>query len=294
MTSEDFPRITLVTPVYNGVNFLARNVESVASSKYPHLEHILVDNKSTDRSWDLMNDLAKKHSHLRLTRQDEVQGAAASINHGFSLATGDIYAWLGHDDMWLPKTPWHVRDHWRNHPETDFLAGTVRVLLANGSIELDRKPLPQLDFLDLFISAHIVNQEGCFWRREVHQLLDPNVRGAFDYDLWLRLFADEHFRAGQTDEVLACFQKRGGQLSGNWKNYTEEMSLCRAIHCSRVLHRPREDFMRFHEQLQAMVQIDAFRRQCKKRIDRDGVLFIPRIREDLCLAGIFFPGPPAR
>jgi hypothetical protein len=235
-----------------------------------------------------MNDLAKKHSHIRITQQLEVQGAAASINHGFSLATGDIYAWLGHDDRWFSKTPWHVCDHWRNHPEADFLAGAVRVLLPDGSIEIDRKPLAQIDFLDLFISSHIINQEGCFWRREIHQPLDPSVRGAFDYDLWLRFFSNEGFRADHTDELLACFQKREGQLSGNFKKYTDEMNLCRAIHCSRALHQPKENFMRSQMQLQGMVQVPVFRTQCEKRIARDGAVFIPRIGEDLCLAGIFF------
>jgi hypothetical protein len=119
--------------------------------------------------------------------------------------------------MWLPKTPWHVREHWQKHPETDFLAGAVRILLPDGSIEIDRKPVPHLDFFDLFVSAHIVNQEGCFWRREIHQPLDPAIRGAFDYDLWLRLFSGENFRPHHTSEVLACFQKRAGQLSGNLK-----------------------------------------------------------------------------
>jgi hypothetical protein len=288
MTSEDFPKITLVTPVYNGVNFLARNVDSVASSNYPSLEHILVDNKSTDQSWDLMNELAKKHPHIRVTQQTEVQGAAASINHGFSLATGDIFAWLGHDDMWLPKTPWHVRDHWRNYPEDDFLAGSVRILLPDGSTEMDRKPLPNLDFFDLFISSHIVNQEGCFWRREVHQPLDPGIRGSFDYDLWLRMFSGENFRAAHTDDVLASFQKREGQLSGNWRNYTEEMNLCRALHCSRVLAQPQENFMRFQGQLQGMLQLATFRNHCDKRIESDGIFFAPRMNESLCLAGIFF------
>jgi teichuronic acid biosynthesis glycosyltransferase TuaG len=288
MTAPDFPRITLVTPVYNGADLLARNVDSVAAAKDPNLEHILVDNRSTDRSWELMNELAKRHAHLRVTRQEETQGAAASINHGFALATGDIFAWLGHDDMWFPETPGRVREQWRAHPGITFLAGTVRILQSDGRLDLDRKPLAGLDFLDLFISAHIVNQEGCFWSREIHRPLDPGIRGAFDYDLWLRLFSGGNFQAHHTDELLACFQKRAGQLSGNLESYTDEMNLCRALHCSRVLGRPKEEFMRFQEQLRGMLQVPAFRAPCEKRIARDGVFFAPRLNRELCLAGIFF------
>ena len=45
--------------------------------------------------------------------------------------------------------------------------------------------------------------------------------------------------------------------------------------------------MRFWEQFHGMRQVPAFRKRSEENLNRDGAIFVPQIREDLCLAGIF-------
>ena len=54
------PQVSVVTPVYNGGEYLAQCIESVISQSYGNWEYIIVDNCSTDNSLDIANTYAER------------------------------------------------------------------------------------------------------------------------------------------------------------------------------------------------------------------------------------------
>ena len=53
MTSRQEPFVSVLTPVYNGEDFLAECIESVLSQTHGNFEYIIVNNRSTDRSLEI-------------------------------------------------------------------------------------------------------------------------------------------------------------------------------------------------------------------------------------------------
>jgi teichuronic acid biosynthesis glycosyltransferase TuaG len=101
--SEAVPFISVVTPVYNARKFLPRLFESVQSQQGVRVEHILVDDCSTDGSLAFMQDMAKANPLIKVVRLSSNQGPVAARNMGISLATGKYLAFLDADDYWLPQ-----------------------------------------------------------------------------------------------------------------------------------------------------------------------------------------------
>jgi glycosyltransferase involved in cell wall biosynthesis len=95
------PRVTIITPTYNRAGYLPETVESIAAQRYADLEHIVVDDGSTDDTPAVLAALARKHPHLRTIRQENT-GEAGATNHGWRLATGDYVAMVSSDD---PQPP---------------------------------------------------------------------------------------------------------------------------------------------------------------------------------------------
>jgi len=62
----DMPLVSVVTPVYNGEEYLAECIESVLSQTYRHWEYIIVDNCSTDNSLRIAQNYAAKDSRIRI------------------------------------------------------------------------------------------------------------------------------------------------------------------------------------------------------------------------------------
>lgn len=90
------PLISVVIPVYNGERFLAETLNSVLAQTYRPLEIIVVDDGSTDYS----SAVAQSFGEVRYLYMEH-GGLGAALNHGISHATGDFFALLDADDLWV-------------------------------------------------------------------------------------------------------------------------------------------------------------------------------------------------
>src|SRR5262245_41237730 len=95
------PRISIVTPSYNQGKFIEETIRSVIDQGYTNLEYIIIDGGSTDESIDIIRRYEK---HLAYWVSESDRGAADAISKGFTRATGEIFAYLNSDDVYLPGT----------------------------------------------------------------------------------------------------------------------------------------------------------------------------------------------
>ena len=79
------PLVTVLTPVYNGADFLAECIESVLHQTHRNFEYIIVNNCSTDRSLEIALDYAKKDSRIRVHNNDHFVGVIENHNLAFGL-----------------------------------------------------------------------------------------------------------------------------------------------------------------------------------------------------------------
>jgi glycosyltransferase involved in cell wall biosynthesis len=80
---RDVPLVTVVTPVYNGAKFLAECIESVLEQTYHRIEYIIVDNCSTDGSFDIASEYAKKDRRIRIQKNEQFVGIIENHNIAF-------------------------------------------------------------------------------------------------------------------------------------------------------------------------------------------------------------------
>ena len=90
--------VTVILAVHNGADLIPRALDSIAHQTRPPEEVIIVDDGSTD---DLVRVLEQGPYEPRLIRQDR-GGQGSALNAGIAAASGDVLAFLDHDDMWLP------------------------------------------------------------------------------------------------------------------------------------------------------------------------------------------------
>ena len=91
-------RTSVIIPVFNGAGRLAEAVASVRAQRRDGDEIVVVDDGSTDATPDLIRSLG---ADVVCLRQDNA-GPAAARNLGLQAATGDLIAFLDHDDLWAP------------------------------------------------------------------------------------------------------------------------------------------------------------------------------------------------
>lgn len=95
--------VSVIIPIYNVEAYLDRCIASVANQTYPHLEIIMVDDGSTDRSPQICDDWAKRDVRIQVIHQSN-GGLSAARNSGLSRMTGDCVMLVDSDDYIAPTT----------------------------------------------------------------------------------------------------------------------------------------------------------------------------------------------
>jgi glycosyltransferase involved in cell wall biosynthesis len=82
-TRSDEPFVSVLTPVYNGEPYLAECVESVLAQAYENWEYVIVDNCSTDATFEIAQRYAERDGRIRVFRSTQHVGVIANHNLAF-------------------------------------------------------------------------------------------------------------------------------------------------------------------------------------------------------------------
>lgn len=92
--------VSIITPMYNSEKFIEKTYESIKKQVYENWEWIVIDDNSTDRSFDIVFELQKKDSRIKLKKNKVNLRAASSRNLGLDLAVGKYVTFIDSDDLW--------------------------------------------------------------------------------------------------------------------------------------------------------------------------------------------------
>lgn len=93
--------ISVIIPIYNAEKYLKRCIYSILRNTYSNIEVLCINDGSTDDSEEILQEIAKGDSRLKVFIQPN-SGVAVARNHGLDKATGDFIAFIDADD-WIHK-----------------------------------------------------------------------------------------------------------------------------------------------------------------------------------------------
>lgn len=91
-------KVSVVVPVYNSEQFIAKTIENLLSQTLKDLEIILVNDGSTDNSGEICDSYAKKHANITIIHQEN-GGVCAARNAGICASTGEYIGFCDADDV---------------------------------------------------------------------------------------------------------------------------------------------------------------------------------------------------
>lgn len=92
-------KVSILIPAYNAERWIGETISSALCQTWPDCEIIVVDDGSSDKTFDVANSFQSKA--LKVIRQENM-GASAARNKALSLAQGDYIQWLDADDLLAP------------------------------------------------------------------------------------------------------------------------------------------------------------------------------------------------
>ena len=92
------PKVSVIIPVYNAKDYLARCLDSVCNQTLKDIEIICVNDASTDNSIDILNQYAKRYLNLKVIDCLKNGGESVARNIGLDSATGEYIGFVDNDD----------------------------------------------------------------------------------------------------------------------------------------------------------------------------------------------------
>jgi glycosyltransferase involved in cell wall biosynthesis len=198
--------VSVIIPSYNHEKFIRQAAQSVLNQTHSHLELIVIDDGSTDKSLSILDELDDARM-LVITQHN--QGAHAAINHGLELAQGDYLAILNSDDVYYPTRISQLVDA-VNQSGADFVSSWIEIIDADGRARgikqgwenllpswcrgssgeplLSQNPFAS----NLLISNFISTTSNMLLRRTVYESIGGmhNLRFSHDWDYALRIASE--------------------------------------------------------------------------------------------------------
>jgi glycosyltransferase involved in cell wall biosynthesis len=123
-------------PVYNGERFLREAVESVLAQTLPDFELIISDNASTDRTPEILQELARSDRRIRILKSTRNLGAAWNYNRVFRASRAPYFRWANADDRFDPRLHEECLRALEEHPDAVLAyGGTVLVDVTGARID---------------------------------------------------------------------------------------------------------------------------------------------------------------
>lgn len=135
MNKEEL-KVSVIVPVYNGEADLPELLSCLSSQRFreTQVEYLLVDNKSSDRTPDILEAASQETPAIKHLSEKEIQSSYAARNRGIKAATGDILAFTDADCR--PQPDWLAALIAPfSHPTIGIVAGEILALPGKTLLE---------------------------------------------------------------------------------------------------------------------------------------------------------------
>ncbi len=176
------PLVSIITPVLNGVKYLETCITSVLSQSYPYIEHIFIDGGSNDGTLEMLSSYQANYPERVRLISEPGMGVGDAWNKGWEMARGQIFGWLGADDMSEPGAIQTVIEFFKDNAEAYFVFGDCNIINEKGET-IGKSPTRDFNLKEAISDNLYLPTPSSFYRREVVErvgYMDTSIPHAFD------------------------------------------------------------------------------------------------------------------
>ena len=202
-------KVSVLTPVYNTEKYVRQAIESILNQTFKDFEYIIVDDCSTDRTWEIVQEYAKRDSRIKLYRNEKNLYIAANRNVCLSKANGKYIVWQDADDISMPQRIEKQFKFMEEHPEVGIVGGYLQFFNDNSDKTTIRKYATDDKMLRKKIFRFSpVGQPGAMVRKKCLDEVgayDPETPPAEDLDMSFRI--GKNYKFANIPEVVVKYRE---------------------------------------------------------------------------------------
>lgn len=233
--------VSIITPVYNSEKFIDKTATSVFNQTYNNWEWILIDDYSTDNSWDILKKLSERDSRVKIYKNKKNLKSGKTRNLAIKKAKGIYIAFLDSDDLWhkdkltIQITFMQENNYFFSHTSYGYIDEEGNKIKSTFHVrrEVSYKQLLKRTEISCLTAIYNADQIGKFYMSE-------HARKQ-DYALWLAILKSGVPSFGIDKELAFYRQVKNSATSNKYKlilkhitflTETQNISTIRALYYS--------------------------------------------------------------
>lgn len=214
--SEKAPRVSVLISVYNGERFLKSAIESILGQTFTDFEFLILDDGSTDSTWEILGKYANKDARIVLVRNDRNLGLTRSLNKGLRLVRSEYLARQDADDISLPERLELQVKFLDAHPEVSLVGTGMEIIDKNDEILRLQQPPTDHESItaELLLKNHAIGHSTVMAKLSALKEFggyNERLPYAQDYELWCRLSQTKQI--ANLPEILVRWRDTPGSIS---------------------------------------------------------------------------------
>jgi glycosyltransferase involved in cell wall biosynthesis len=216
---EKTPLITVIIPLYNRQDLIKETIDTIIAQSYKYWECIIVDDHSTDRSLEVVQEYAARDTRIKVYKRPEniKKGANACRNYGFLKSSGAYIQWFDSDDLMekgmLKKKLSKIEEG------LDFVACKFKTftqditMLEAPDFSISKGLVPDFLCRDIPLNTPMI-----LWRRDLIKDLrfDESLSRAQELDFISRILIHKKPSGVLVDDYLVYIREHENSITGNF------------------------------------------------------------------------------
>jgi glycosyltransferase involved in cell wall biosynthesis len=204
------PVISVLMPNFNGAKHLSEAIESILAQTFRDFEFIIVDDCSSDESWDIIRNIAGKDDRILPLRNERNLGICGALNRGLTFTRGDYVVRMDSDDVARPDRLFRQAAFMGAPGHRGIgVCGSSCQVIDDAGLPLGIKtfPLGDREIKRSFFRRNPIQHSASIIRRACFDELGPydeRLLLAEDLDLWMRF--GQRYELANLPEVLMDYR----------------------------------------------------------------------------------------
>lgn len=210
-------KISVLIPTYNVELYIEEAIDSILNQTYRNIEIIVVDDCSTDNTFNIVKKIAANDNRLKVYRNNENRKISYTLNKALEYSTGEYIARMDGDDISALDKLEIQMNYLKDHRDVD-LVGVSTISIDEDGKEIGRTRLIS-NFKVLKFISNFATPVSHIWltKRDVYESLQGYRRmdGVEDYDFLLRMITSGYRFTNISNYYGYKVRKRSGNSTSS-------------------------------------------------------------------------------
>lgn len=223
-------KVSIAICTYNGEKYLQEQLDSLLNQTYNNLEIIITDDRSTDRTMEILSSYTVRDKRVKVFQNETNIGYVKNFSKAISLCSGDFIALADQDDIWkLTKIERFITEIGNN-----ALIYSDAILMDESGKDLNKQLIrPENNLISghcnkAFLFNNCVSGNTLMFKKELLPYILP-IPEVSMHDIWIAFIASSVGTICYTEEAMTYYRRHNEQATQilskkkNYKNFIHKI-----------------------------------------------------------------------